>query len=220
MRSFVVVFFTLLFSSSLFAQENSPFGVRVYKFLGTMPSKNISFGAAKNKSNRKGKPMLYIDAAYKNLINVKEPKETFGFDKMFLHTGLQANIHIPVKRFSVSIGGTYYMPFKEGYSLPIINQDLKEITETSHSLYSINIEKNYFFTLGKKLMYSKIGTEIIAHNNGSEIEANSFGSIGLGMHFYKAWYCEAIYLTNLSSDNELKRQALTLAIGRRLFFKW
>jgi hypothetical protein len=250
MRNYIVVFFTLIFSFSLYAQDetSSPFGIRAYRYLNGLPSKNVSFGSRTASANRKGKPLMYIDLEYKQFLNIE------GLDDLnYMHPGLGAKLHLPARFFSLNLAATYYLPFKHSIHQTFLPTQTPPAIESSNSLISIPMNVNYFFVLGKKLWYLNIGSEIFRHKrtySGLPKEYKEFYTdntfiynylkFGLGMHFHKTWYWEMNYLyspksmfdpvTDIQIDpttgelvvtqSHQNRQGLTLTIGKRIFLKW
>ncbi|MCT4664765.1 MAG: hypothetical protein N4A45_05985 [Flavobacteriales bacterium] len=202
MRSILIVFFAFFLGFSSYAQsdEHPPFGIRAYRYLGGLPSKNISFGSAKSRSNRKGKPFLYIDASFRSMFHLtNESFQTttttvdildasvsntqtadIGIPLDFMENGLRLRAHIPLKVFTLTASFTQFLPYSvnnEHHLITLNDNPYPYMASASVGTYSYALETNYFFALAKKLWYLNVGVEGV--NSKYDLLPNGDGEIKL-----------------------------------------
>lgn len=202
MRSILIIFFAFFVGFSSYAQsdEHPPFGIRAYRYLGGLPSKNISFGSAKSRSNRKGKPFLYLDASFRSMFHLSnesfqvktstsDPLDAlttnsqaadFGIPLDFMENGLRLRAHIPLRVFTLTASFTQFLPYSVNNELHLVtfnDSPYPYQVAASVGAYSYALETNYFFAMAKKLWYLNVGVEEV--KSTYELLPNGDGEIKL-----------------------------------------
>lgn len=212
MRSLLIVFFLILYISDISAQTTvEPFTGVPPVYLATPFSKNVERGRRTGSSKKKKSIVFFLDAASAQMYNLNDE-----LDANFFMQGVSARLHILSKvKVHTEIGANYFipMPYRQEGNGAVIRSG-------SESNYGFHLMENYFFEMGKDLVYLSQGFNLafqkidLPGEDQDRENANAYYTTGVGYHFHKAFFFEARFMTDFLNQN-----AIMLNLGYRLKVK-